>query len=80
MAELKIHSDAAWNIASQWGWLLSSDTRTVAAKIDEALDAERRRCADVVRNFQGGGDSITAATMDRIFEDIALAVEKVDQD
>ena len=35
--ELKIHSDTAWNIASQWSWTLASDTRTLAAQIDVAL-------------------------------------------
>jgi hypothetical protein len=35
--ELKIYSDTAWNIASQWSWTLASDTRTLAAQIDVAL-------------------------------------------
>ncbi|MBW8285874.1 MAG: hypothetical protein K0M55_19980 [Rhizobium sp.] len=39
--ELKIHSDTAWNIASQWSWTLASDTRTLAAQIDVALSEAR---------------------------------------
>lgn len=49
-SELKIHSDTAWSIASQWSWTLASDTRTLAAQIDvalsEARDAGRREAVE----------------------------------
>ncbi len=38
---LKIHSDAAWKIASLYSNVLASETRDLAAHIDVALEAER---------------------------------------
>ena len=34
---MKIHSDEAWDIASQYSYTLASDTRTLAAQIDALL-------------------------------------------
>lgn len=39
--KMQIHSDAAWDIASRWSWCLASDTRTLAAQIDVALENVR---------------------------------------
>lgn len=38
---MKIHSETAWNIASQWHWALGSDTRTLATQIDVAISEAR---------------------------------------
>ena len=47
---MKQHSEAAWNIASKFSHALASETRDLAAHIDEALAAERERCAKVARD------------------------------
>jgi|GEM_PF-5978808 len=41
MPELKKHSDKAWGIASKFSYTLASDTRTLAAMIDDALQEAR---------------------------------------
>jgi hypothetical protein len=41
MSELRIHSETAWNIASKFSGILASETRDLAALIDDALAAER---------------------------------------
>lgn len=57
-ATMKQHSDTAWNIASKFSHVLASETRDLAALIDEALTAERERCAAAV------GQSAQATTQE----------------
>jgi hypothetical protein len=51
---MKPHSDAAWAIASRYSDVLASDTRSLAADIDEALRVERERCANVALSVDSG--------------------------
>lgn len=45
--EMKVHSDVAWDIASHFSYALASDTRTLAAMIDKALDASQTRLKEL---------------------------------
>jgi hypothetical protein len=47
--EMKNHSDKAWEIASNFSGILASDTRTLAAMIDDAIAEERKRCAAIIK-------------------------------
>ena len=55
MSKIRIHSDEAWDIASQFSNHLASGTRDLAALIDEALDDEREEIATIadVVGFDG---------------------------
>ena len=44
---MRIHSSEAWIIASTFN--LASDTRTLAAMVDDVLDTERRKIADLCK-------------------------------
>lgn len=48
MTGLRIHSEAAWDVASKFSHALASETRDLAAHIDIALAAERERIAQMV--------------------------------
>lgn len=49
---MKEYSKTAWGIASQYSGVLASETRDLAAQIDAALLAERKRCAGVARRWK----------------------------
>ena len=42
---MRIHTDEAWEIASRFSHILSSDTRTLAAMIDNLVDDKLDRAA-----------------------------------
>lgn len=48
---MKQHSDIAWSIASIYSRVLASETRDLAAHIDQALDAVREICASQAEGF-----------------------------
>lgn len=48
---MKQHSEVAWGIASKFSRVLASETRDLAALIDEAISAERERCAGIAESF-----------------------------
>jgi hypothetical protein len=57
MTDMTIHSETAWDIASFFSGALASDTRTLAAMIDDAIAKEREACAKVADRFAAdGGD------------------------
>lgn len=56
---MKIHSETAWKIASEFSHVLASDTRTLAGMIDEALAAEREACAKVAEASASDHDEDT---------------------
>ena len=51
-APMRRHSEGAWAIASQWSYCLASDTRTLAAQIDD-LVAEARAERDEADRLAG---------------------------
>ncbi|MCP4320118.1 MAG: hypothetical protein GY789_30100 [Hyphomicrobiales bacterium] len=51
MAELKLHSDTAWTIASYYSSALASETRDLAAQIDLALNEALEECALLAESF-----------------------------
>lgn len=42
---MRIHTDGAWKIAANWGEVLASDTRTLAAMIDDRVDKKIEQAA-----------------------------------
>lgn len=42
---MRIHTDEAWKIASHFSGVLASDTRTLAAMIDDLVDAKIEQAA-----------------------------------
>lgn len=64
MADLKIHSETAWDVASQFSHVLASDTRSLARLIDIALETEREACAKIagaIDSNRGNEKEIAAA-------------------
>lgn len=45
MSDLRQHSETAWRIASRYSSVLASETRDLAAAIDEELAKLRAQCA-----------------------------------
>ncbi len=52
---MKIHSDDAWDVASYWGHLLASDTRTLAAQIDDLINKKLEEAALVAERYSYSG-------------------------
>lgn len=47
---MRIHTDEAWSIASQYSYTLASDTRTLAAQIDDLVDKKLELAATEADN------------------------------
>jgi len=63
---MRIHSETAWNIASQFSNLLASDTRTLAAMIDDALDAKVKAAVAIAERNGNAGIGSQIATLQRV--------------
>jgi hypothetical protein len=48
---MRIHSEAAWGVASKFSHILASETRDLTAHIDIVLAAERERCAKIAEDW-----------------------------
>lgn len=44
---MKLHSDTAWEVARQFSYTLASDTRTLAALIDDLVDKKIKEAAQI---------------------------------
>lgn len=71
-----------WAVVRVCIWVGSVNTRgeIMCERLDaewEIIKAERKRCAEIVRSFKSvNSETITALTMDRIFEEISNSVEE----
>jgi len=54
---MKIHSTEAWEIASHWSWLLASDTRTLAAMVDNLVNNKLEEAASAIDKSMTANDA-----------------------
>lgn len=66
---MRIHTDEAWEIASRFSHILSSDTRTLAAMIDDLVDDKLDRAARV--SYAVCAETRHVKLGDKVYEKIA---------